>query len=502
MMNRIRLLLAVALLVPSLPAFGQTTFDPEAFHRWTERAVADWNATGLAVAVVSGPDLLFARGYGELALGGGEPVDADTLFAIGSTTKAMTAAALGILAEEGKLDWDDPVRRHIPEFRLADRYLTEEMTVRDLLTHRGGLPNTDLFWYGQATDINEMLARLPAVAPAYSMRSGFVYQNVMYAAAGEVVARVSGMPWADFVASRIFRPLGMERSTPLLSLTAWRDNVATPHHIVDGETVIIENASVDHVGAAGSVWSSVREMSRWLRMLLANGVAPDGTRILGEAVVEEMFRPQALVDRAGFYPSQQLTNPKWVTYGLGWFQQDYAGEAVDFHTGSIDGMAAIAGLIRSRGIGVLVLANRDHVEARHALMLHAFDRLLGREDGPDWSADLRRIYEALAETQREALAAFEAARIPGTSPGLPPAAYAGVYRDPVGGAIRVSESDGALFFDYGPGLRGPLTHWHHETFRVDWEKRWRGFAPVLFRLGVTGTPDRLIFGTTAFVRAP
>ena len=346
-------------------------------------------------------------------------MDPDTLFSIGSTTKAMTAATLGILVDEGKLDWDDPVRRHIPEFEVKDPWVSEHMTVRDLLTHRGGLPNTDLFWYGQDTDMDEMLSRLRHVEPAYSMRSGFVYQNVMYATAGEVVRRVSGMPWHDFADARLFDRLGMERTVPLIALTRGKDNVASPHHVVDGETVVIENAPVDSVAAAGSVWSSVREMSLWLRMLLASGVAADGTRILSEAVVEEMFRPQSLVDRAGFYPTQRLTNPKWVTYGLGWFQQDYDGEALDFHTGSIDGMVAIAGLIRDEGIGVYVLGNRDHVEVRHALMLRGLDALLGKPFR-DWSAELKELYDGLAEAQEKALAAVRATRVEGSRSHLDP----------------------------------------------------------------------------------
>ena len=494
----LRLLLAalVALPVPAAAA----DFDPEAFHAYVARAVADWNATGLAVALVRGDELVFARGYGALELGKPERVDADTLFAIGSTTKAMTAAAVGMLVDEGKLGWDDPVRRHLPEFEVKDPFVSREMTVRDLLTHRGGLPGTDFFWYGQETDIGEMLRRLREVEPAYSMRSGFIYQNVLYAAAGEVVKRVSGMPWHDFVDSRIFDRLGMERTAPLLALARRRANVASPHHIVDSETVVIENAPVDSVAAAGSVWSSVREMSLWLRMLLASGVAADGTRILSGEAVAEMFRPQTLVDRAGFYPTSRLTKPKWVTYGLGWFQQDYAGEAVDFHTGSIDGMVAIAGLVLDEGIGVYVLGNRDHVEVRHALMLRAFDALLGRPFR-DWSAELLELYDGLAAAQAAAREAMLAERTADTRPSLRPAAYAGTYEHELAGAVVVSSGEDGLRLDYGPGLRGPLTHWHFDTFRVDWDARWRGEALIAFRLDVTGKPAGLRLGETEFRRA-
>ncbi len=500
--RRVWCALSLAVCVFATPPVGAAeTFDAEAFHAYVEQAVSDWNATGLAVAVVRGQELLFARGYGARELGKPDAVDADTLFSIGSTTKALTAATLGILVDEGKLGWDDPVRKHIPEFEVADPWVSEAMTVRDLLTHRGGLPNTDLFWYGQDTDMDEMLSRLRHVETAYSMRSGFIYQNVMYATAGEVVKRVSGMPWHDFVDSRIFDRLGMERTVPLIALTRGRDNVASPHHVVDGETVVIENAPVDSVAAAGSVWSSAREMSLWLRMLLASGVAADGTRILSEAVVEEMFRPQSLVDRAGFYPTQQLTKPKWVTYGLGWFQQDYDGEALDFHTGSIDGMVAIAGLIRDEGIGVYVLGNRDHVEVRHALLLRGLDALLGKPVR-DWSSELKTLYDGLAEAQEKALAALRETRTENTTPHLAPSGYAGTYRHEVGGEIVVRAGDEGLRLEYGPGLRGPLTHWSHETFRVAWDARWRGEVLITFQLDPAGRPAGLSFGETRFVRVP
>ena len=494
------LALAAGLATPADAA----EFDPDTFHRFVERAASDWNATGLAAAVIQNDELLFARGYGVLELGQPDRVDADTLFSVGSTTKAMTAAAIGILVDEGKLGGDDPVRRHIPEFEVKDPWVSREMTIRDLLTHRGGLPNTDVFWYGRDPDIAEMLVRLRAVEPAYSMRSGYTYQNVLYATAGEVVRRVSGMPWHDFVATRLFGPLGMERTVPLLALTRTRSNVASPHHIVDGETVVIENASVDAVAAAGSVWSSVREMSRWLRMLLGRGVAADGSRILSEAVVEEMFRPQALVDRAQFYPTAGITRPKWVTYGLGWFQQDYRGHALDFHTGSIDGMVAIAGLIRDEGIGVYVLGNRDHVEVRHAVMFSALDAFLGPpsdEEPRDWSRELLDLYSGLAEAQASAVARIRATRVEGTQPSLDLSAYVGTYEHAIGGAVVVTGDEDGLRLSLGPGLQGPLTHWHFDTFEVRWDARWRGEALVTFQLDPLGRASTLAIGETRFRRA-
>ncbi|HSG48637.1 MAG TPA: serine hydrolase [Longimicrobiales bacterium] len=470
------------------------------FDAYVREAVQEWGAVGLAVAVVKDGRMVFAEGYGAREVGRPGAVDAATLFAIGSTTKAMTAAALGILVDEGRLAWDDPVTRHLPGFRLSDPWLTRELTVRDLLTHRAGLGNADYLWYGVETDVDEVLDRFSHAPVAYSPRTSFIYQNVMYAAAGAVVEAVSGRPWEDFLEERIFRPLGMDRTVALLSETEGVENVAAPHGEVDGEVVPIGNASVDPVKAAGSVWSSVEEMSRWLGMLLAGGVAPDGTRILSDAVVEEMFSPQSFVTREQFYPTSRLTQPSWTTYGLGWFQQDYRGRKVDYHTGSIDGMVAMAGLVRDEGLGVYVLANRDHVEVRHALLWRVLDLYLAPEEARDWSGEVKALYDGLAGMQAEARERAEAARVSGTTPSHPLGAYVGTYGSDLYGTVTVSERDGGLWLERGPGLRGALEHWHYDTFVTRWEAAWRGPWTVTFRTGASGSVSALEVGGTVLPR--
>lgn len=483
---------------PALSA--QTPTDPLAgFDGWVTDAVAEWEATGLAVAVVKDGELVFSAGYGVRDLEAGGAVDDHTLFAIGSTTKAMTAAALGMLVDDGLVAWDDRVIDHLPGFRLSDPWLTREVTLRDLLTHRAGLGNADYLWYGMDTDLEEVLERFREAPVAYSPRSSFIYQNIMYAAAGAVVEAVSGLPWEDFVRARIFEPLGMARTVPLLAETEGVANVAAPHHVVEGEVVRIENAPVDPVAAAGSVWSSVREMSLWIRMLLDEGVGPDGTRILSEEVVAEMFRPQTLVPAGQFYPTAQLTRPAWRSYGLAWFQHDYRGEKVDFHTGSIDGMVAIAGLLRDHELGVYVLANRDHVEVRHAIMYEVFDRYLG--DGTrDWSQELKALYDRQAEQAAAARAAMEEGRVARTEPSHDLEAYVGRFGNDLYGAVEVSLEDGGLYVDRGPGLRGPAEHWHFDTFLVRWEGAWRGEAPLTFRSGADGSVSSVEFGGVVLER--
>lgn len=462
------------------------------------RAVKDWNAVGLAIAVVHNGEIVFEKGYGVRTLGGSDAVDARTLFAAGSTTKAMTAAAIGMLVDEGKLAWDDPVTKHLPWFALKDPYMTREIRVRDLLTHRAGVPNTDQLWYEQPFSAREVIERVRHADLETSPRTHFTYQNVMYATAGEVVAAVSGMPWSDFVTRRIFQPLGMTGTIATAATLPRQPNVAEPHYVIDGTTEVIRNASVDSVAPAGSVWSSAHDMALWLRMLLAGGQA-NGTRLLSEKTMRELFTPQTMVGPDAFYPTMRLTRPHWTTYGLGWFQHDYAGEQVDFHTGSIDGMVAIAGLIREKGIGVYVLANVDHVELRHALLYRVFDRLLGRP-ARDWSGDIRALYDGLAKEGAALAAKRKAARVTGTTPSLDLARYAGTYTSPLSGTVTIAERAGRLHATYGAGFVGPLDHWHYDTFQATWDARWRGTSLVTFQLDAAGAVASVTLPQGTFTR--
>ncbi len=487
---------------PEIVAFeGQGVL--EGFDAQVARTTKDWEAPGLAIAVVKDGALVFAKGYGVRDLGRSDAVDTRTLFAIGSTTKAMTAAALGMLVDEKKLGWDDPVTKYLPWFTLKDPGATREVTIRDLLTHRAGLPNADLLWYGTSNPPRVILDRLRLVDPAYSIRSSFIYQNVMYAAAGAVVEAASGTPWERFVEERIFRPLGMSDTLSTAAALPSKTNRAEPHYRIDGTVRRIENASVDGVAPAGSVWSSVDDMSKWMRFLLAKGVAPDGSRLLSEAVVAELFTPQTMVTPQSFYPTARITAPSWTTYGLGWFQQDYAGLKVDYHTGSIDGMVAICGLIRSHGIGVYVLSNLDHAEARHALMFSAFDSLLGRP-ARDWSGEFKTLYTRLRAEGEDAEKKEATRRKANTKPSLALSDYAGRYFDPLLGEVDVEVAPGgaALRLRYGTAFIGPLEHWNFDTFRANWDAKWRGSALASFVLDPAGQASELRLMGATFRRAP
>lgn len=494
--------LTAALVLFSGAATPVRAFDPAAaLDAYVSTAVEEWGVPGLAIAVVKDGELAFERGYGLRELGREGAVDADTLFAIGSTTKAMTAATVALQVDAGRLGWDDRVEERLPWFRLADPWVSRELTVRDLLTHRAGLGNVDLLWYGADRSRREILEKMALVEPAYSMRAGFVYQNILYVAAGEVAAAAAGTSWEELLVSGILEPLGMDRTVVTVADTTAMDDVASPHDRVDGELTVIENARFDSMASAGTIWSSVHDMSLWLRMLLAEGRAGE-EQVLSEGAVAELLRPQTLLDLAQLYPDVELLSPHWTSYALGWFQLDYHGRAVSFHTGSIDGMSAIVGLVPDEELGVVVLANRDHAELRHALLWKTLDLWAGEADGRDWSAELRELYDGLTAEAEAGRAERDENRIAGTTPTLPLTDYVGVYGDPVYDEVEVVERDGGLALVLGPTLAGTLEHWHHDTFRLAFDRAWRGDALVTFTIGPDGRPSRLDLLDLSFDRLP
>lgn len=460
---------------------------------YVAKAVAAWKVPGLAIAVVKDGQIVFAKGYGVREVGKPAPVDTQTLFAIGSTTKAMTSASIGMLVDEGKVRWDAPVTTYLPGFQLADPYVTREITVRDLLTHRAGLANGDVLWYQSDNSAEEVVRRARFIRSAYSLRSSFIYQNVMYAVAGQVIASASGMPWERFVRTRIFAPLGMTSAVPLLDSASNRGNVASPHYRFGDTIRVVKNASVDAVASAGAVWAGVADMARWMRFVLDSGRV-GGRRLLQPTTFTELFTPQVQVPPPEFYPTARLTHPHWVTYGLGWFQQDYAGKMVQMHTGSIDGMVAIIGLIPDERLGVYVLANLDHAELRHALMFKVFDMYLGNPQR-DWSTDLLALYAGIRAQGDSAQRRLESRRVAGTQPTIPLERYAGSYADSLVGTLAVTVDAGKLRLRSSSKRAGTLEHWQYDTFRLRWDDAWQGTSLVTFTIGVNGSPSAIeVFG--------
>ncbi len=310
---------------------------PKNLDRYVEDVRGEWGVVGLAVAVVKDGRVVYARGFGETKLGSGEGVDENTLFAIGSNTKAFTAAAIGILVDEKKMGWDDRVTAHLPWFALWDPYVTREITVRDLLSHRSGLGRRgDFNWYASDFDREEIVRRVRFLEPNSSFRSEAGYQNTMFLAAGEVLEEVGGESWDDFVRARLLGPLGMARSRTSVRDLEGLSNVAQPHEKIDGKVVPVPHRNIDNVAPAGSILSSASEMTRWMLLMLGEGEL-EGKRILSKESAAEVFEPNIMypmsAESKALFPSTHFS-----TYGLGWGLRDYRGRLVATHSGGIDGM--------------------------------------------------------------------------------------------------------------------------------------------------------------------
>jgi len=430
---------------------------------------------GLALAVVKDGAVLVAKGYGLRTLGRPEPVDADTLFGIASNTKVFTAAALGLLVEEGKLEWDAPVVRYLPSFQMWDPWVTRELTVRDLLVHRSGLGlgAGDLLWWPPSTySRKEITRRLRFIRPETSFRTAYAYDNVLYVVAGELIEAVSGQSWEELVTRRILRPAGMTSSTVSHSSAAAGGNVATPHARVDGTVRSVKPFTGDVTNPAGGISSNATEMARWLRVLLSQGKTPEGSRLFSEATWTQLTSVVTPIPISAPPAPLASLRPHFLGYGLGLVIHDYRGRRVLAHDGGLPGYASQVFMIPEAGLGVAILTNQESADARNAILFHLVDHVL-QAPRTDWLEAFKRVRaEADAKAAGESASAAST-RVIGSKPHLPLGSYAGAYRDDWYGEIPISLEDGRLVlrFSQTPSLVGDLEHWQYETFVVRWRDR-------------------------------
>ena len=468
------------------------------FDEYVEQARKDWNVPGLAIAIVKDNKILFTKGYGVKQLGLPDPVDTQTLFVCASTTKAMTAACMGILVDEGKVKWDDAVIKYLPEFQLYDPYVTRELKIRDLFLHNSGVGNADFLWVDAKTTSDEILYKMRLVKPSYSVRSSFIYQNLFYLVAGKVIEKVSGQPWKDFIRHRIFEPLEMTRTAPMMK-DIKDANQTKSHYTVKGNTMVIENENADEIGPAGSVWSSIDDISKWVLCMLDSSKYKGG-RLLKSSTWKEMFKPQTIVTEEDFYASQKLTKPNWMTYGLGWYQQDYKGKKVNFHTGSLSGAVAIHSQLPEEKLGIYVFANYEQAQVRHALMYKAFD-LFALGGTRDWSAEFLKLYGDIAKKEEKAEKNFIAKRVANTKPSLSLQQYTGKYSDPLYGELEVLLTGDKLVVQLNTFTKATLDHWHYDTFRAINEKVWIENKTVTFIINSFGKVGRISYDGMEFKKS-
>lgn len=482
----------IALMLVCGAAGAARPIDDERLAAFVTEGMERWNVPGMAVAVVSSTGTEFMQGFGVSAIEGGAPVNEHTLFANASTTKAMVAAGLLMLADDGLLSLDDPVTKHLPELRFSDPLLTRELTLRDLLTHRTGLPSTDFWTFFQNMPLDEQIERLARVEPAASLRARHIYQNTMYELVGMVIERVGGQRWDRFLAARLWRPIGMNETYGSRAQIPPSRVHVRPHRYLDEKLEPEQwDLPAELADAAGSAWTSVHDMGLWAGFLLRGAVTADGERLISEDRFAEYFRPQHLIAQADFYPTAELTDPNWMTYALGWFQQDFQGRMIDFHTGSLSGLIAIIGLDRAADRAVVVLGNRDHAEMRHAVLWEVMDDRPAAER-PDWNQLVFNLYRDRAEQAGARWRKLADKRLTGTRPSLPLAAYAGEYGNPVLGDLKIA-SDGDTLRLETALMQLPAAHWHLDSFLVE-HPPWQLREFLEFRIG----PDGRVAGFTLF----
>lgn len=471
---------------------GQTAPAPlQGLDAWIEAAMRDWNVPGVAIAIVRNDSIVYQRGYGVREVGRPEPVDAYTLFGVMSTTKAFTAAAVAMLVDEGLVSWSDPVTEHLPGFRLPDPWVTREFTVRDLLSHRSGLERGDFLWFGSGFDRSQLVHQLRYVDEIAPFRAAYGYSNNLYITAGELVARVSGVSWDDFVDRRIFTPLGMHASNTSVVDLHDAINVARPHEELPGGLAAIAYRSLDNEAPGGSINSSARDMAQWVRLQLGEGTF-EGRELVSAEALAETRTPQTIVP---FGADAQRTNPglHFLFYAMGWTVQDYRGARLVQHSGGIDGLRSRVAMLPDQGVGVVILTNKGSWNSLHDVIRNrVLDAYLGAEP-VDWSEifldDVRR---QRAQADEAARAAVEA-RVPGTSPSLDRADYVGAYHNEAFGEARVRLEGDRMIVQVGPSIMGVLEHWHFDTFRVIWGNPYLGTSLVTFELDAEGRPSALGF---------
>jgi CubicO group peptidase (beta-lactamase class C family) len=492
---------AFLLFLPALPVLRAATPETAAFDAVLDDALKTCHAPGVAAVIVQDDVVIYLKGAGVRELGKLDPVTPDTVFGIGSLTKAFTAAAMAQLIDDGKMNWDDPVRKHLPAFRLSDPLADREVTLRDLLCHRTGLARHDLLWRYAPWNLEESVHRMAFLAPAHSFRAAYEYNNLGYIAAGLAVGSASKSSWRDDVQKRLLDPLGMTGAVFTRSEALKAIDHAAPHRRdADGRIEVISWYPDDEqVRGSGSIKAGVRDLGRWIRFQLAGGVL-DGKRCVSASALAETHAPQIVMPLD--HDLARMTETTQMSYGLGWRLSDYRGRPLWDHGGAVDGFRAHILLAPKDGVGVAVLVNLEDAEIVDAVGYSLLDAALGLPK-KDWNGFFMARLKAADEARQTKTANREASRKPDTKPSHDLDAYTGTYEEPAYGTLRITLEGGRLTLHWS-SFDKPLRHFHYDTFQID-EKEITGASPLAgelaeFRLDPDGKPDALAFLGRKFKR--
>ena len=482
-----RVLLAIVLAFP-LASTSQSTAPPD-LDSYVASSMKTFDVPGMAVAIVKDGKTLVAKGYGVRKLGDPTAVDQFTTFGIGSNTKAFTTAALATLVDEGKLSWDDPVYQRLPGFVMYDPYVSHEMTIRDLLTHRSGMGLGEgdlLFWPHTTYSREDVIYRLRFMKPQSSFRSHYAYDNLLYMTAGQIIPAVTGTTWDDYVRQRIFAPLGMNHTD--LSTTGYKagGDYASPHSRVDGKLQVIPFEDLDNAAPAGAINSCAADMAKWVQLQLNRGkyVDHDG-RLFTEQRSKEMWTAQTILPIED--PPAPLAGLKanFADYALGWGLRDYHGRKLVGHTGGVGGFVSRVMLAPEENLGVVVLTNAEEGGAFDSILYHVLDYYFHLPT-TDWIAGFKAVKDQEEKEAAETMKKAEGARDANSKPSLPLEKYAGVYADSMYGDLTIRAAEGRLTMRYGTGIDADLTHWHFDTFQASPRNAAMGKLMTTFALDADG----------------
>lgn len=494
-MKKLNLLVLLLLVFPFVLS-GQTLDEKLAeIDAYANKVVDTWKSSsgaGMAIAVVKDDKAVLLKGYGLRDINKADKVDENTLFAIASNTKAFTTASLAILVDEKKIAWNDKVSKYLPEFQMYDPWVTNELTIRDIVSHRVGLDtfSGDLLWYDTTYSTDEMLRRVRYLKPVSSFRSRYGYQNLMYIAAGRIVENVSGKPWAEFVRERILTPLGMNRTTT--SVRDMKDNFAMPHNESGGKLRSLPVGFLDNAIGAVRLNSSAADLSKWIRLQLGRGTF-EGKKIFSTDQSWTMWSPNTL---------QPISEQAWKNnptrhfsaYAMGWGTYDYYGRKIINHSGGLDGMLSYTVLIPEENVGFVVLTNSE--SPAFQIMMAKIRDVFVNAPKRDWNAEAIQQIAAGKLEEAEADKKADAERIPNTKPSLDMAAYAGTYSSQMYGDVTVANEGGKLVMRLGPAPNfvADLEHWHFDTWRIHWRPSVNYNFPrgsVTFTIDKDGKTDQL-----------
>ena len=455
--------IAIGLVVVS-PVFGSSQAERaekvlEGFDEIVRTGMKEFQVPGLSIGIVADGEVVYVKAFGEREKENALPATIDTLFPVGSCTKAFASFAVGGLVEEGLLDWDQRVIDILHEFRLWDPYATQNLTVRDLLCHRSGLPRHETMWYNSDFTTQEILSRLRYLEPTCAIRERFNYNNLMYVVLGMAMERSAQMSWEELIRSKILLPLGMANTCFSTREMETKSDYALPYLGKGDGLVRMPLKDKALIGPAGSICSSARDMCNWLKLQIDGGVW-QGEPLIGVSTLKEMHSPQVVV--SGYPESKEA---RVSAYGLGWCVQTYRGSYNVSHDGGPPGYTSLVSILPQERLGVVILSNKNLTPLPRILSMHALDLLL---DLPqvDWLEEgiegIKKNQDALQEEKKSE----DLSRKKGTVPSHPLEEFEGVYEHPGYGHLEVSLEEGKLQAKFHH-ITYHLSHWHYDVFSVD-----------------------------------